>query len=122
MIANFGLPFLEEGVLPNFVSLLTKNQVKLKYFVALPGHSWARPRRDEACILHLCDSLFLRMLKQLLCPQKTCYAGIWHTGIDFNSLFRIPPVFIMLFCYNQNYFLKELNDQGIKKTAPPIPA
>lgn len=39
MIANFGLPFLEEGVLPNFVSLLTKNQVKLKYLVALPGHS-----------------------------------------------------------------------------------
>lgn len=54
--------------------------------------------------------------------QRACYAGSWHTGIDFNTLFMILSVFIMVFYYKQNHFLKLLKDLASNKAEPRIPA
>lgn len=46
--------------------------------------------------------------------QRMRHARMERAGIDLNSLLRVVPLFIALFYYKQNHFLKVLNHVGIK--------
>lgn len=46
--------------------------------------------------------------------QRMRHARMERAGIDLNSLLGVVPLFIALFYYKQNHFLKVLNHVGIK--------